>query len=647
VSRPRLIALLLVLVTLAVYLPVTHHEFVSYDDNDYITDNLVVQDGLTLAGVKWAFSGAHAANWHPVTWLSHMMDCELFQLNAGAHHLVNVLFHATNAGLLFFLLWRLTEKMWPAAFVAALFAWHPLHVESVAWAAERKDVLSTFFALLTLLSYMKFVRGHRGRDYWLALFFFALGLMAKPMLVTLPFVLLLLDFWPLQRLPATGSGWQVWREKTPFLLLSAISCVITLQVQHPAMSTLETVSLGFRLENSAVAAAGYLQKLFWPDRLAIFYPFVKISPATLWLALATLLIITSVAWWLRHSNRCWLFGWLWFLGTLVPVIGLVQVGTAIMADRYTYIPSIGIFIAIAFGLPALAGKLTWLMRVFAGGAVVWLLGLLVLTEHQLRFWQNTETLFHHALAVTQNNATIHSNLGWFYEQQGRAAEALAEYREAARIDPQQYQLHFSMGTVLEKTGQPAEALVEYRYCLAKKPNNPALHNAIGGALTAQGKWDEALKEFAEAERLDAHYAMPHIETAKVYFAQGRDDQATNELWVAVQTEPFDFHILADVARHLAANTRAEARDGQSALILALKANELTRGLRPEVLDSLGMAFAETGDFTNAIAAQQNALDLAEMEKSVDIGSLRQRLELYQNHQPWRESFGLTNALGQK
>jgi hypothetical protein len=332
-SRPRLIALLLALITLAVYLPVTRHDFVNLDDADYVTQNPIVQEGLTVGGLHWAFTTFHASNWHPLTWLSHMADCECFGLNPAGHHLVNVLFHSANVALLFILLLRLTSQIWPSALVAALFAWHPLHVESVAWVAERKDVLSTFFGLLTLLSYVKFVQAQQRSSFCFALLFFALGLMSKPMLVTLPFVMLLLDFWPLQRIALDrwqgGEILRLVRGKIPFFLLSAASCVVTFlaQRQGEAVISLATVPLGYRLENAAVAIATYLGRLFWPVNLCAYYPLPgKIPALQIFLALATLLLISATAWHWRRSQPCWLIGWLWFLGTLLPVIGLVQVG---------------------------------------------------------------------------------------------------------------------------------------------------------------------------------------------------------------------------------------------------------------------------------------------------------------------------------
>jgi tetratricopeptide (TPR) repeat protein len=645
-SRPRLIALLLVLVTLVVYLPVTRHDFVHYDDDDYILNNRIVQNGLTLAGVQWAFTTGYASNWHPVTWLSHMADCELFNLNAGAHHFVNVLFHSANAALLFLLLLRLTQKLWPAALVAALFAWHPLHVESVAWVSERKDVLSTFFALLALLSYGRFVRQNSRRHFWLALFFFALGLMAKPMLVTLPFVLLLLDFWPLQRVAdgkKQATAMQLVREKWPFFLLAIASCVITFLVQKKAEASLEQLTLAFRLVNAPYATGRYLMEMFWPTGLSVIYPLAPIPTVAFGLAVTVLLLISAAAWRWRRTTPYFVMGWLWFLGTLVPISGLVQVGSTAMADRYTYIPSIGIFIAFAFGLDALSGRLRWPKAILPAVAIIISIVCLVLTQRQLSYWHDSETLFRHALAVTKNNSGAHDELGFAFELQGRSAEALAEYREAVRLNPYHYQLHFAMGNMLEKIGRPEEALAEYHQCLQRDPGIPALHNAAGRVLVVLGNPDAAFKEFAEAERLDAHFALPHIETARVYFQQRQDARAVDELWTAARAEPYDPDVLSTVAHYLAANQDAAARDGQNALALALKANELSHDRQPAVLDILGMAFAETGDFSNAMSCAQNALDLASTAKLENTGSIRQRLELYKNHQAWRESFHATNA----
>jgi tetratricopeptide (TPR) repeat protein len=506
-SRPRLIALLLALITLVLYLPVTRHDFIHYDDDDYIINNRVVQNGLTLAGVKWALTTGYASNWHPVTWLSHMTDCELFGLNAGAHHFVNVLFHSANAALLFLLLLRLTQKSWPSALVAALFAWHPLHVESVAWVSERKDVLSTFFALLTLLSYVRYAQKKSSverrassasttspaldarrstLDYSFALIFFALGLMSKPMLVTLPFVMLLLDYWPLQRLSLAAFRFPLLSEKIPFFLLTVASCVITFLVQKKAEASLEQITLAFRLVNALTATGRYLMEIFRPTGLAIIYPLTPIPPVAFGLAVSALLLISAAAWRWRKISPYFLVGWLWFLGTLVPVIGLVQVGSTAMADRYTYIPSIGIFIALAFGLNELSERFRWPKTILPAVSIIIYFACMVLTERQLSYWRDSETLFRHTLAVTKNNASAHDDLGVTFELQGRSEEALAEYREAVRLNPRHYQLHFSIGNMLEKTGHTEEALAEYRLCLSRDPGIPALHNAAGRALAELG-----------------------------------------------------------------------------------------------------------------------------------------------------------------
>jgi protein O-mannosyl-transferase len=359
---------------------------------------------------------------------------------------------------------------------------------------------------------------------------------------------------------------------------------------------------------------------------------------------AAVLVVISIAVWLgRNRNCCWLFGWLWFLGTLAPVIGLVQVGDTAMADRYTYIPSIGIFAAIVFGLDDWCSRRAGNVKIIMRAA--WLLPAvcIALTEVQLGYWRNTETLFRHALAVVGENSAAHDCLGVSYEQQGRNEEALAEYREAVRLNPNHYQLRLAIGNLLEKLGKPADALVEYRLCLARNPEVPALHNAAGSALAAEGKLDEALPEFAEAERLDPHYAGPHLAVAKIYFAHGEDKPATDELQVAAQAEPYDYETLAIVAHYLAANANDAARDAQSALALALKANDLAKNREPEVFDVLGMAFAATGDYSNAVICAQNALEFAPPGDVTNVAVMRQRLELYQKGEPWRESFRGTNG----
>jgi len=647
-SRPRFIALLLALATLAVFLPAGRLGFVSFDDNDYVTENPFVKNGLTVTGICWAFTTSHAGNWHPLTWLSHMADCELFQLNPGAHHYDNVLIHAANVVLLFALLLRLTQKPLPAAFIAALFAWHPLHVESVAWVSERKDVLSTFFALLSLLSYIKYVQEKSRRSLWLAFLFFTLGLMAKPMLVTLPFVMLLLDWWPLNRLagarPSSASG--LILEKTPFFALTVISCIVTfiVQKQGEAVISLARVPLLLRLENAPVAAVDYLLKFFWPENLCAFYPMPEKIPALpVLLSVAALLVISAAVWRWRDQKPYLLFGWLWFLGTLVPVIGLLQVGGQAMADRYTYIPSIGFFLALVLLARDLAVWLQMPKIIRCGLMALAAAACILVTEHQLQFWRDGESLFRRVLAVTPTNDVALINLGVALQSQDRFEEALAIYRQAERISSTRYQLHNNIGDILGHMGRHAEALAEYQQAIALRPGNALLHLSAGIELAALDRLAEALSEFSRAEKCDTTLAGPHIEAAKALFKQGRDATGVEEFRAALRLDADNYQTLAVTARYLAASENDATRDGKNALLLALKADELSGHNQPVVFDILGMAFAANGDYTNAAACARNALDLAAAAQLTNTEQIRSRLELYRNNLPWRECFRATNA----
>ncbi len=668
-SQPRRIALLLALATFALYLPVAWFDFVVYDDGLYVTDQPIVQAGVTWAGVKWAFVTMAASNWHPLTWLSHMIDCGVFGLNPAGPHVVNALFHAANVALLFTLLFRITNKLWPSAFIAALFAWHPLHVESVAWIAERKDVLSTFFTLLVLLNYARYVgeaeaKNPRAKIYFAwSLVTFALGLMAKPMLVTLPCVLLLLDFWPLKRVagcklqvegseprnfqPST-SNLQLLLEKIPFFLISAASCAITFLAQSQrggsAVVSLLTVPLHYRLKSVPLAYVEYLEKIFWPAKLAVFYPLhEKIPASTVALSISLLALISFAALWLYRTQPYLFTGWFWFLGTLVPVIGLVQVGSAALADRYSYLPSVGIFIAVTFAACDLAARFKISKKVLAVISTIILVACGITMENQLRHWQNSVTLFQHALAVTTDNDVSRDNLGVALEQQGRLAEAAEQYRAAAKLEPDRYQGHHNLANALDRLGRSAEALAEHREAVRLGPDVQFLHHVLGLALVTAGQDDEALKEFSKAAQIDAHYPWPHIEIAKIYLRQNRATDALDELRAALRIDPNDIGILTFTAQVLATSENPAARDGQAAFALAAKANALANGRQPNVLDVLGMACAEMGKFADAEMAAQTALDTASALKLKNLEPIQQRLELYKKHEPWRESFGATNA----
>jgi Flp pilus assembly protein TadD len=487
------------------------------DDELYVTANRQVQKGLTRESVAWAFTATHAANWHPLTWLSHMLDVELFGLRPGPHHLHSLLLHILNTLLLFLLLRRLTGALWRSALVAALFALHPLHVESVAWIAERKDVLSTLFWLLALAAWAAYARAPKVGPYGLALALFALGLMAKPMLVTLPFTLLLLDFWPLGRWPRpfrweTATG--LLREKLPFFALSAASAVITWTAQAKAGSVagLAQIPLLERFLNACRAYLAYLGKTVWPTALSVFYPHPRAGALTAAAVFSGLILvgITACAFALRRRAPYAWFGWLWYLGTLVPVIGLVQVGKQAMADRYTYVPLIGIFIAMAWGLAEIA-RGNRVRRAWIAAAAVAALGLLsAATRIQVRTWADNDALFTHALAVAPQSDLIRFQVGNTRLLQGRLDEAITHLEEAVRLNPREAESRNSLALALLRTGRIAEGLEHLRQAYRLQPNNQdAAHNLAmtllktAMDLTARRDYRSALPLYEEASTLMA------------------------------------------------------------------------------------------------------------------------------------------------
>ncbi len=642
---PRFLALLLALATVAVYLPALHNGFVNFDDDDYVTANHQVQAGLTWDGVRWAFTTFYAANWHPLTWLSHMTDCTLFGLNPAAHHFVNILIHAANAALLFLLWLRLTGSIWASAWVAALFAWHPLHVESVAWVSERKDVLSTFLALLALLGYADYVRANHRRSYWLAFLCFCLSLMAKPMFVTLPFLLLLLDVWPLERASLGNFDGRAWnrlvREKIALLVPVVASAMVTYLAQRTeAVRTLQQVPVSLRLENALAAMVTYLGQIAYPVGLTVFYPLPdKIPWLITFTAGATLLLITVLVWTQRKKTPCLTVGWLWFLGTLIPVIGLVQVGDAAHADRYLYFPAIGIFIAVAFSARDWAANLPFLKKIFATTAILVLSVCIALTENQIRFWHDSETLFRRALAVTDHNATAHLNLGSALQAKGKTAEAVAEYRAALELDPKLFEADSNLGKLLFEQGNFAAALPWCELAVRLKPDRAALHNNLGLVLAALGRFDEALVQFDQATRLNKTYAIPHFQSGRILLKQGHGIEAVSQLFTALQLDPDNVQFLLFTARVLASHENSKVRDGATSYALAQHASQLAGPPQPAVLDTLAMSLAELGRFTEAQAAQAQAIELAgENHDQEDLAAMRIRLALYQSQKAWRESY---------
>lgn len=545
------IYVVLLLATITVYGQVRHFDFVNYDDPEYVSGDSNVLRGLTPESLAWAATSAEAANWFPLTRLSHMVDVQLFGLDSGLHHLTSLLFHTVSTLLLFAFLNGATRARWPSAFVAFIFALHPLHVESVAWIAERKDVLCAFFWFFVLWTYLRYTERPGLGRYLLVLFLFCCGLMAKPMIVTLPFTLWLLDIWPLGRLPPAKPS-LVFLEKVPFLALSAAVAVITYVVQHGSRAV-KPFPLELRVENALVSYAVYIGKTFWPLDLAVFYPYPQDmsvwQPALAGLALLCVSVLVVRA----FRTRPYLaVGWFWYLGTLLPVIGLIQVGAQARADRYTYILMIGISIMIAWGAVDVVSRwprsklaLTALAAAICGCYAV-------LAFIQIQYWRNSETLFAHALQVTQGNYVAHHNYGVaISDQPGRLPEAIAHYQEALRIQPQSVEARTDLGSALAKSGHLEQAIAEYETALQIAPDCTICRSNLdlarrqlvgelfdkGVALAKSGRTQEAIGRFEAALRLDPADAEAHNDLGVALAVLGRTAQAIQEFKAAVQLKP--------------------------------------------------------------------------------------------------------------
>ncbi len=606
-----MIGLALALITLALYLPSLRHDFLFYDDQQYVTENARVLAGLSVSNVVWAF-GYHAGNWHPLAWLSHMLDAQFYGSKPAGHHLTNVLLHVANTVLLFLVLKRLTGAAWRSAAVAALFGWHPLHVESVAWVAERKDLLCAFFWILTLGAYGKYAEAanfdksrasaQRPRArvwYGATLFAFVLALMSKPMAVTLPFVLLLLDFWPLRRLqlqPLNAGLKKVPRllaEKIPFLILSAIACGLTMAAQEPAIVSTAGLPILQRAAHMLLAYQHYLGAMLVPRNLAVFYPYeTVISTTEVLLAGLLLVAVTLVA--VRGMRRCpyLILGWLWFLGTLVPVIGLVQVGDQAWADRYTYLTLIGPFVALVWGAAELWGNHRRALLVIA---TVVGMAMLVGTTRQLQHWKNTWTLFEHTAKVTRNNQMAVTLLGSELAREGRYEEAIEYYRTALRYKPRYPEAHFYLGIALDKLGKLDEAIDEYKQALAFKPAQEETHILLGLALTKQQRYDEAAACYLAALKRNPESARTHNNLARLYHTQGQLDAAIEHYFAALEADPH----LAQAHNNLGILLLQKGRlaEGSAQLREALRLN-------PENLESqynLALALNQQAQWSEAAA----------------------------------------------
>lgn len=596
-----LIALGLIILVLAAFEPVRHNSFVSYDDYRYITGNPHIQSGLTWSSVKWALTSGYAANWHPLTWISHMMDIELFGLNPLGHHLHNLFLHALCTVLLFYLLYKMTGAVWCSAFVALVFGIHPMRVESVAWAAERKDILCTLFWLLTIGAYLYYVQRGGVFSYTLLIICFALGLMAKPMLVTLPLILLLLDFWPLGRINRNIS--YLFYEKVPLFILVIISCVITYKIQQNFGAVTRTFSLDARILNALGNYIGYIGKLLWPRNLAMLYPLSEKSnlhdsqwPAWYLLFSLSFLITGCVLAVIRLRKQPYLLvGWLWYIITLIPVIGIVQIGSRLIADRYTYLPSIGIAVMATWAIEVISRNWPCRKVILTVGVVSLTAAMTLGTRVQTTYWKDSVTLYKHTLAVTQNNYVIHNSLGSNYLIQGEYDKAAEQFRKALQIEPMFPLANYNLGSVLSR----------------------------------KGKYKEAIDAYQKAIQMDPENDQAYLELAMILEKTDKYRQAVDTYHQFLKIKPDDPMGLNNLAWVLATAPDSVIRNSSKAVRLAEKACHLTNMKNPYLLDTLGAAYAANGQFKEAIETAQKAFDLANIKSQKDLADeIEKRLQLY-------------------
>jgi tetratricopeptide (TPR) repeat protein len=610
------ICVCLFVLTWVVFGQTLRYDFVNYDDPRYVYQNTRITSGINFANVAWAFSHIHSENWHPLTTITHMLDCQLHGLNAGWHHFTNVLLHCLAVVLLFVALKRMTGALWRSAFVSAVFAVHPLHVESVAWIAERKDVLSAFFFTLTLLAYLHYTRAPSIGRYLTVALVVALGLMSKPMLVTLPLVLLLLDYWPLGRFEAhrSNTGRQVLHlvlEKIPLIALSAVSSIVTFLAQRGAIGWTEQLPVSARISNALVAYVIYIRQMFWPARLAVFYlhPENRLPVLEISLAFIVLVGITAAAFVFRKKAPYFMTGWLWYLGMLVPVIGLVQVGWQGHADRYTYLPQIGLYIAVTWAVTDLTRS--WrLQRMALGVAALIVVGTLSWRGWlQTSYWRDSETLFTHALAVTSNNDVALNNLGIIFLEKGQLDDAISKLQAAIDLRPENAPAHDNLAKALLKKGRVAEAMVHYRKFLEIEPENVEARNTLGTALIQQGLVKEAIDQWQDALALQPD----------------NGNAASNLAWVFA-TCPED-----------------SIRDGARAVELGEKALRISGGKIPMIYRVLAAAYAESGRFADAIETAQRGAELSTTQGNPALAAeLESNIALYQSGRPLRDP-SITNG----
>ncbi|MDM8554366.1 tetratricopeptide repeat protein [Desulfococcaceae bacterium HSG7] len=538
--RPDIIiAFGLTVITLAVYWQVRSYEFINLDDA-YITENPYFQAGLTTESIKRAFTTTmQAGYWLPLTWLSHLTDLELYGNNSGQHHLTNLLFHILNVLLLFFVFKRMTGELWKSGFIAVLFAIHPLHIESVAWVAERKDVLSAFFWFLTMHAYCCYVKSPGTGRYLLIVISFILGLMSKPMLVTLPFVLILLDYWPLKRLQKSETS-RLFFEKAPLFILAIIASIITFIAQQKAgaVNSLNVLPVHVRIENALVSYLTYLIKMIWPSDLAVLYPHPLVLP--LWKVALSLAILTAISLFAIRTFKqhpYFIVGWLWYLGVLLPVSGLVQSGVQALADRFVYIPLIGIYIVIAWGFPAIMSQWRFRNVICAVTAAAAISMLIVTSWTQVRLWKDSITLYEHTLTVTSGNYLIHNHLGAAFREKINPAKAILHFKKAIQINPAYASAYNNLGAVLAEQGKFDDAILYYSESLEINPHYSPAHYNLAMALSKKGHIKEASKHYSEVLRINPHNAEAHNNYGIILAEQGNTDDAAWHFSEALRLKP--------------------------------------------------------------------------------------------------------------
>lgn len=661
------ICLLLAAITLAVFGQTIRYQFVNFDDDLYVYNTPAIKAGLTPKGVAAAFTNQHAHNWHPLTTISHMLDCQLYGLNAGGHHATSVILHTIAVLLLFWLLEQMTGATWRSALVAALFAVHPLHVESVAWVSERKDILSAVFFFLMLLAYNRYARAPSVMRYLAVAGLFVAGLMSKSMLVSAPIILLLLDYWPLRRFEqpssvrgkakATESDNQrrkvrlLFLEKIPLFVLAAVAAILTFVLQKRAAGAIPPLPFLWRVQNAFVSYVVYVWKTLWPVRLAVFYPHPN-GTLTLWevsFAILLLAAITSAVIVFRKGRPYLLTGWLWYLVMLIPVIGIIQVGEQGYADRYTYLPHIGLFVAVvwfAIDMASVRGSQPR-ATVTAAAAVLIVLVLAWVAFVQTSYWRNSEALWTHALAVTSDNDIAHNNLGYLCNDRGDLDDAISHFESAARIRSAKRDPHYNLasafvqmnlGDALAKKGQSDDAMMHYNEAIRLQPDYGDAYYNRGSVLLAKGHVDEAIADLAKTIEMHPNDADAHTSLGNALLQKGWPREAIAHYQTALALAPEDPHSRNNLAWVLATASDNSIRDGAKAVGFAEEAVRLSGGREPLFLRTLAAAYAESGRFSEAIAVAQQAAGIANMQAKPGMAKrLNGDLILFRGNLPLRES----------